>query len=225
MNRTGIILAAGLGSRIKETLGDSRLIKPLTSVDGLILLLRTIYSLEKTECNEIIIVLGYQAEKIKNYIKTHYSGKTKLRYTINRKYHLQNGLSVLCARPFVDDEFVLTMADHILDDRIMELVKVHRPPANGVTLCADFKVETIFDMDDATKVLSENGFIKNIGKDLKQFNCIDTGVFVATTGLMDAIESIYQRNGDASLSQGVQALAMQRIGDDTRYQRSFLARR
>ena len=54
LNRSGIILAAGLGSRIREDPNDTQHIKPLTSVDGLILLLRTIHSLEKAECKEIV---------------------------------------------------------------------------------------------------------------------------------------------------------------------------
>jgi choline kinase len=207
LNRTGVILAAGLGSRIREDFKDNRLIKPLTSVDGLILLLRTIHSLEKADCRQIVIVLGYQAKRIKDYVTSHYSGNRRLQFAINHRYHLQNGLSVLCARPFVGKEFILTMSDHILDDQIMAMVRNQHPPDGGLVLCADYKLGSIFDLDDATKVLSEDGYIKSIGKGLDQYNCIDTGVFIATTGLIDAIEKIYMESGDASLSQGVQAIA------------------
>jgi choline kinase len=103
------------------------------------------------------------------------------------------------------------MADHILDDKIMALVRDHRPPENGVTLCTDFKLDTIFDIDDATKVLSKHGYIIEIGKNIGNYNCIDTGVFVATDGLMNAIEKIYYREGDASLSQGIRFLAKKKL--------------
>jgi len=207
LNRKGIILAAGLGSRIREDLNDGQLIKPLTSIDGLILLLRTIHSIEKADCREIVLVLGYRAEEIKRYILTHYSGNSNIRFAINDKYHLQNGLSVLCARPQVGEEFILTMADHILDDNIMSLVRTHRPPRGGATLCVDYKLDTIFDMDDATKVHSADGYVKKIGKRLAKYNCIDTGVFVGTEGLFDAIDQVFQEKGDASLSEGIQLLA------------------
>ena len=206
MNRTGIILAAGLGSRIREDLNDSQ-IKPLTSVDGLILLLRTIHSLEKADCREMVIVLGYRAEEIKEYVLTHYSGNSNIRFAINDKYHLQNGLSVLCARPQVGEEFILSMADHILDDKIMALIRAHKPPKGGATLCVDYKLDTIFDMDDATKVHSKGSYIDEIGKKLTEYNCIDTGVFVGTDGLFEAIDHVYKEKGDVSLSEGVQLLA------------------
>lgn len=207
MNRTGVILAAGLGSRIQEDLNDSQLIKPLTSVDGLILLLRTLHSLEKAGCRKIVIVLGYRAEKIKVYIKEHYPGRSKIQFALNNQYHLQNGLSVLCARPHVGEEFILTMADHILDDKIMSLIQSHKPPKGGATLCVDYKLGTIFDMDDATKVHSKGSYISKIGKKLTVYNCIDTGVFVGTEGLFEAIDHVYKEKGDASLSEGVQLLA------------------
>lgn len=207
MNRTGVILAAGLGSRIQDDCNDSQLIKPLTPVDGLILLLRTINSLEKATCNKIVIVLGFRAKKIEEFIKENYSGRNKIQFAVNNKYHLQNGISVLCARPYVGQEYILTMADHILDDKIMSLIQKHKPPKGGATLCVDYKLDTIFDMDDATKVHSIGSYVKKIGKRLTEFNCIDTGVFIGSAGLMDAIKQVYQKKGDASLSEGVQLLA------------------
>jgi choline kinase len=103
------------------------------------------------------------------------------------------------------------MADHILDDDIMHLIRDHHPPKNGATLCVDYKLETIFDIDDATKVLANDALIKKIGKNLNKFNCIDTGVFLGTDGLMKAIDHVYMQKGDASLSEGVQFLANRRL--------------
>ncbi|MBA4369600.1 MAG: hypothetical protein C0403_18400 [Desulfobacterium sp.] len=89
----------------------------------------------------------------------------------------------------------------------MKLISIHVPQKGGATLCVDYKLDTIFDMDDATKVFAENQVIKCIGKKITDYNCIDTGVFIGTIGLMDAIERVYQQKGDASLSEGVQVLA------------------
>jgi choline kinase len=201
-SRIGVILAAGLGSRLYTF--DS---KPLIHVNNMELLLRTIFSLELAECISIVIVLGWNAKKIKEYISSKYRGAIELKYVFNPDYKLQNGISVLCAKPFIKNDIILTMADHILDYKIMELVKNHTPPDNGATLCVDYKLETIFDMDDATKVYAEDNLVKDIGKKIKKFNCIDTGVFIGTSGLLDAIEEVFKKNGDASLSEGVQLLA------------------
>jgi len=202
----GIILAAGIGSRLNG-LDKSALAKPLVSVNSFALLLRTIQSLELAGCTRVVIVLGYQAESVEAFVLLNHSGSADIKFALNNNYHLQNGISVLCARPFIGKEYLLTMADHILDDEIMHLVYNHKPPAGGATLCVDYKLETIFDIDDATKVLAKDSFIKQIGKKLNKYNCIDTGVFIGTDGLMGAIDHVYKQKGDASLSEGVQFLA------------------
>ncbi len=204
--KKGVILAAGVGSRLDFS-GEGSLIKPLIPVAGVPILLRAIHSLEVARCDSVFIVLGWQAEVIQKHICSQYNGPVELQFIFNQNYFLQNGLSVLSARDYVGDEFLLTMADHILDDEIMRLVRDHAPPKSGATLCVDYKLDTIIDIDDATKVLTEDGFIRAIGKKLKVYNCIDTGVFIGTYGLMDAISQIYNQKGDASLSDGIQVLA------------------
>jgi choline kinase len=74
-------------------------------------------------------------------------------------------------------------------------------------LLVDRKIDSVFDLDDATKVQSANGKVVAIGKQLQTYDCIDTGVFVGTPGLVDAIGEVAAAHGDASLSAGVQALS------------------
>jgi choline kinase len=207
-NRKGIILAAGLGTRLGIENSDESC-KPLILIDNMAILIRTIHSLEIAGCDQVIIVLGHQAETIERFIRSKYCGHVRLKFVVNHKYFLQNGISVLTAKPFIEDEFILTMADHVLDDEIMYRVRDCYPPEGGAILCVDYKLETIFDIDDATKVLAEDTFIRQIGKELKEYNCIDTGVFVGSIGLMDAIDQVYKQKGDVSLSEGVQLLADQ----------------
>ena len=142
--RAGIIIAAGLGSRLANS---SSTIKPLIPIGGIPLLIRTLNSLEIAGCKNIVIVLGWQAKTIENVICAKYDGPLELRFAYNQHYKLQNGLSVLTARPFIDNEFILTMADHIFDDEIMHLIRHHRPTEAGATLCVDYKLDTIFDME------------------------------------------------------------------------------
>ena len=204
--RVGVVLAAGMGVRLASQ-GASSSVKPLIQIHGVPLLLRTLRSLETAGRERIVVVIGHQAETVRRGIENHYKGPMRIEFAYNHNFTLQNGISVLCARPFVDDEFVLTMADHILDDDIMRQVSRHHPPRGGATLCVDYKVDEIFDIDDATKVLERNGSIVAIGKRLQRYNCIDTGVFVATPALMDAIEQVFVETGDASLSNGIALLA------------------
>ena len=62
-------------------------------------------------------------------------------------------------------------------------------------------------MDDATKVLSDDGRIVSIGKQITDYNCIDTGVFVCTKGLLVSLNKYYKLHGDTSISDGVQELS------------------
>lgn len=205
-NRTGVILAAGFGSRLAGVDDDTQL-KPLTSVNGTPLIYRTIQSLEVAGCSRVVIVLGFGFEEIKKDILSSYEGETPIIFAHNKQYDLSNGISVLAAENHIEGEFILTMADHILSDKMMKLALKHHPPEKGATLLVDYKLDDIFDMDDATKVYSEDGKITSIGKQITDYNCIDTGVFVCTPTLMEEIKKVYEKQGDASLSDGIQALA------------------
>ena len=206
--RTGVVLAAGFGSRLAGTSCQTDL-KPLTPVAGTPLILRTLDSLALAGCERVVIVLGHEPGDVRDAIEACYQGYLRVDYVLNEDFDRQNGLSVLAARPLVDGPFLLTMADHVMGEELMEKARFHRPPPGGATLLVDHKLEAIFDMDDATKVLERDGRIEAIGKTIETFNCVDTGVFVCTQGLMDALESVVRRQGDAALSDGVRLLAAQ----------------
>ncbi len=208
--RTGVVLAAGFGSRLADGRADATL-KPLTPVAGRPLIERTLDSLALAGCSRVVTVLGYQAQHIERQIREAYHGPLDLAFVYNPHYEKSNGLSVLAARHHISDEFILVMADHVLGDGLMRTAANHTPPSGGASLLVDYKLDSIFDMDDATKVLTdESGLIVSIGKQLADFNCIDTGVFICTSGLIAALETYYTEHGDASLSQGVQALSESR---------------
>lgn len=206
MSRTGIVLAAGFGSRLEGT-SDETALKPLTPVGGIPLLHRTLRSLEIAGCERVVIVVGHGAEEVREAAAASYDGQVDLRFVVNERYDLANGVSVLAARDAVDGAFVLTMADHVFSDDVMRLAGAHTPPSDGATLLVDYDIDGVFDLDDATKVREEDGRIAAIGKQIADYNCIDTGLFVCTEALMDALAAVFEERGDASLSEGVQRLA------------------
>ena len=202
--KTGVVLAAGLGSRLASTWKDSS-VKPLVAVDGKALLLRTLASLELA-CDRIVIVLGFDADAIRSFVEQQYHGPMSLVFVVNPLFRSANGLSVLAAREHVGEDFILCMADHIMGDELLICARDYLPPADSAALLVDFKLETIFDLDDATKVMAANGRILRIGKRLAHYNCIDTGVFICSKSLFAALSQVYQEKGDASLSDGIQKL-------------------
>ena len=206
-DRVGVILAAGLGSRLANG-REGALLKPLTPVAGKPLIERTLRSLELAGCSRAVVVLGYQAENLEQEIRQIYSGGLALEFVFNPHFEKSNGLSVTAAKDAIGgQDFVLVMADHVLGDDVMEVARDTEPPEGGAVLLVDYKLDTVFDMDDATKVLERGDRIVAIGKHLEEFNCIDTGVFVCTSGLIRALEEVYVEEYDASLSDGVQLLS------------------
>lgn len=204
--RTGLVLAAGFGSRLLGTSEETAL-KPLTPVAGVPLLLRTFRSLELAGCERIVVVVGHGADEVREAARSVYDGAADVRFVVNERYDLANGVSVLSARDEVEGDFVLTMADHVFSPSVMRLAGSHMPPEHGATLLVDYDVAGVFDLDDATKVLEQDGRIVAIGKQIADYNCIDTGLFVCTSTLMDALAEVYEQRGDASLSDGVGRLA------------------
>ena len=127
-------------------------------------------------------------------------------FAVNHQYQLSNGLSVLVAHDYVEKSFILCMADHIMGDELLMIAREYVTPIDGAALLVDYKLKTIFDMADATKVRAENGKILRIGKNLTDYNCIDTGLFICSKVLIDTLSAVYQDKGDASLSDGIQKL-------------------
>lgn len=204
-SRTGIVLAAGFGSRLEGS-SDETDLKPLTPVGGVPLLHRTVRSLQLAGCRRVVVVVGHGADEVQAGVRPHFNGSLDLRFVVNERYDLSNGVSVLAARDAVDGAFVLTMADHVFSDDVMRLAGSHTPPSEGATLLVDYDIDGVFDLDDATKVREEDGRIVAIGKQIADYNCIDTGLFVCTEALMDALADVFEERGDASLSDGVQRL-------------------
>ncbi len=171
------------------------------------LILRAVRGLALAGCRRVVIVLGFESEEIQSALESEYTGSVPLRFVVNPRFELQNGVSVLAAAPHIEDAFVLVMADHVVGDDVMELAGSHTPVDGGATLLVDYDIESVFDLDDATKVLESENRITSIGKTIEQYNCIDTGVFVCTRGLLSALEAHFAVHGDVSLSNGVQTLA------------------
>jgi 1L-myo-inositol 1-phosphate cytidylyltransferase len=201
--RTGVILAAGYGSRLR----GAAEIKPLTPVAGVPLLVRALRGLEHAGCDRIAVVVGFRAESLVAAITAAAPTRAPVAFVQNDRYDLSNGVSLLAARSELAETFVVAMADHVVDDDVMALAAAHEPVPGGATLLVDPRIDEVFDLDDATKVRTEGTRLVAIGKQLDTYDCIDIGVFVCTHGLLDALQAVYDERGDASLSQGVAELA------------------
>jgi choline kinase len=125
----------------------------------------------------------------------------------NPEWRLENGVSALAARAFVGDErFALLMGDHVFEPPVLQRMLRLDVDAGESLLAVDARPATPEQADEATKVKRDGSRIVAIGKDLTDFDALDTGVFVFSPILFDALE--YARaQGDTTLSGGVRRLA------------------
>lgn len=197
-----IILAAGLGSR----LADGRPVpKPLREVAGVPLIIRIISALEKGGIHEIGIVVGYLGDELKKGL-AEYEHEASLSFFPNDEYEKPNGTSLLKARDFVTKPTLLLMSDHLWAPTLLESVALYPVEDRESVLGVDYRIDACFDLDDATKVQVQGDRIERIGKELDGYNALDTGLFLITTALIEALDAVNGPEG-CSLSQGVGALA------------------
>ncbi len=200
-----LIIAAGRGSRFEA--GTANRPKPLIEVAGIPLILRVVKSAQAAGIEHFTVVTGYRGEVLEEYLIREMSGmKTDVRCICNPEWERPNGISVFRARGMMPQAFALLMSDHLFDPRILRHA-VSEPLESGrCRLAVDFNPSGIPDLEDATKVLAEGGRVLEIGKDIKKYNAIDTGVFVCTEGIFSALETAITR-GEESLSGAVRELA------------------
>ena len=199
-----LIIAAGKGSRLRS-LAE---IKPLISLKNRSLIERVIGSAMEAGVNDFYVVVGYKGSSVRLHLEEMSKSK-KVSITIieNEEWERANGISVLKAKPYLNEPFLLMMGDHIFDAEIARLL-ICKPLKNeGVLLAVDEDLENSFvDMEDVTRVLVKENQIKKIGKGMELYNCFDTGIFLCGPALFEAIEDS-SKNGDDSLSGGIRFLA------------------
>lgn len=204
--KQAVILAAGLGSRLAKTSDD---IKPLKLVGGMSLIQRNIQHLANFGIEEVIIVTGYHADILEKTLREDCKHiPVKLTFVFNGEFRKSNGISVLCAKDAICGNFILTMADHIFDPEMIQNAAAIIPPKHGALLCVDYKLNEVFDMDDATKVFVKDGKVASIGKQISGYNAVDTGLFVCTPTLFNALQQAADASPkhDCSLSEGIATL-------------------
>lgn len=102
-NKNAIILAAGTSSRFIPISYDKP--KSLIKVKGKILIERQIEQLIEAEIKEIVIIVGYKAEKFL-YLKEKYS-KINIVIIFNENYDKYNNISsLLLAKDFIKNTFI-----------------------------------------------------------------------------------------------------------------------
>jgi len=200
-----LIIAAGQGSRLKS----KGKVKPLVPLLGVPLIERVIRSAIEGGADEFYVITGYEREQVSNFLQ---QLAKRLNVPIipiqNDDWQKENGFSVLKARDVMEEPFLLLMADHLFDPAIIQLLQKQPFNDGDVLLAVDTdKNNPLVDMEDVTKVCIENGHIINIGKTIDDFNGFDTGIFLCSQAIFEALESACKIHNDTTLSAAIRVLA------------------
>lgn len=202
----GLVLASGRGSRLGTPRGA---VKPLVPVAGLAVLERAVRNLVDVGVERVVVSVGYRGDEVAAACA---DLAQRLGVPIdcvrNERYDEGNGLSVLAAEEALGDEpFLLVMSDHVLDSSILRALADTAVPAGGAVLAVDRSVDrTDVDLDDVTRVRTRGRRILDIGKGLADYDAFDTGAFLCSPAVFDALRRA-AAGGDTSLSAGMRLLA------------------
>lgn len=142
-----IILAAGMGKRLGDLTKDNT--KCMVEVNGIKLIDRALTQLSKLSLTRVVLVIGYEGDKLRNYIGDNYNG-LKVEYVENPIYDKTNNIySLWLAKEVLEqDDTLLIESDLIFDDSLFKmvidnpypslaLVAKYEPWMDGTMVCID----------------------------------------------------------------------------------------
>ena len=201
-----VILMAGSGSRLRGS--DGTFLKPLVPVLGRPLICYAVDALVHAGIKKANFIVGYHSHRMTAAVKQLIPSELASCFIENRDWQKQNGVSVLAAANQMTSPFLLAMSDHLFDESIVDLlIDLSDPDLLNVAL--DRKLDAVFDLDDAMKVQTRGDQIVAIGKHLRDYDAIDTGMFVCPLKIFDYLERAKSRSrgSDCSLADGVRLMA------------------
>lgn len=114
-----IILAAGMGRRLKELTQDNT--KCMVKVNGVTLIERMLNQLDSRDLSRVVIVVGYEGQKLIDYIST-LDIKTPIVYINNPIYDKTNNIYslALAADHLCAEDSLLFESDLIFEDAVID---------------------------------------------------------------------------------------------------------
>lgn len=111
--KTALLLAAGTGSRLSPLTDMTA--KCLVPVNEVSILERLVLSLEEYNFKRLVVVVGHQADSIREYLGTR-AGGMEISYITSPLYKTTNNIySLWLARKIIDEPFLLIESDVVFD--------------------------------------------------------------------------------------------------------------
>ena len=122
-----IILAAGMGKRLGEYTQNNT--KCMVEVNGVKLIDRVFKQLATLPISRVVMVIGYEGEKLRNYLGDEKEG-LRIDYVENSVYNKTNNIYSLwlAKQQLQEDDTLLIESDLIFDDQMLPLICNHPEP-------------------------------------------------------------------------------------------------
>lgn len=149
-----IILAAGMGRRLGELTKNNT--KCMVEVNGVKLIDRVLTYLSHLNLKRIVIVVGYKAENLVNYIENQY-GNLNVEFVENPIYDKTNNIYslALAKDKFKEDDTLLLESDLIYEESMLRLlVDNHQPDLALVAKYEKWMDGTMVTIDDDCNILN-----------------------------------------------------------------------
>lgn len=162
-----IILAAGMGKRLKELTSEAT--KCMVKVNGVSMIDRMMGHLDKLGLSRIVVVVGYEGQKLMDYIDA-LGVSTPVVYVNNSIYNKTNNIySLYLAKDYlIQEDTLLLESDLVFEEAV--LYKLINHPYPSLVLVDKFESW----MDGTVVTLDENDNIKSfVAKREFDFNKID----------------------------------------------------
>jgi len=149
-----IILAAGMGKRLKALTADNT--KCMVEVNGVTLIERALAQLDELGLRRIVIVDGYQSEKLRAFVST-LSVSTPIEWRLNPFYDKTNNIYSLslATDALEEDDTLLLESDIIFEEGILrDLVDDPRPTLALVDKYESWMDGTVVKIDEDDDIVA-----------------------------------------------------------------------
>ncbi|WP_080505962.1 sugar phosphate nucleotidyltransferase [Halorubrum distributum] len=214
---TAVILAAGEGRRLAPL--TNRRPKPMVPVANRPLLEHVVEAVTATAIDRIVLVVGYEQERIRNHFGDGDDWGVTIEY-VEQTTQLGTGHAVLQAEPVVDGPFVVLNGDRIVEPSVVTQMRDRALdgdlPAMAVTSAATPREYGVVTLDgDRVTAIDE----KPEGP--VETNQINAGVYGLSTDVFDAIRETHA-TGELAITATLNELAADETLSAVRYDGRWL---
>jgi NDP-sugar pyrophosphorylase family protein len=182
--RTAVILAGGLGTRLYPVTRE--IPKPLIPVQGRTLTEHVLDILKEHGVREVILSVGYKADKIKEYFGSGERFGVSITYLIEKE-PLGTGGWMHLLECIPDEEFVVVNGDNLFDLDLDAALQIHKSTnalvTIGLTTVEDVEHYGVVDMD-GDAILR---FVEKPSRDEAPSNRINSGYYIFSPAVFSEV--------------------------------------